>query len=110
MGYSVAAFENMSLISERSDLEYRAALIVDAKENLGRTATELLQVGTDLDPDSPVVKKLEQRKERLHLIEKKLDLQLERIKKRLSEIDIARQSAAQMMQKNIKESFSFCSN
>ena len=58
MGYAVAAMEAMSLNAERLDLEYKVQLIADAKMNLGKTISDLLQVGTDLEPDSPVVKKL----------------------------------------------------
>lgn len=107
MGYAVAAMEAMSLNAERLDLEYKVQLIADAKMNLGKTISDLLQVGTDLEPDSPVVKKLEQRKERLHMLEKKLDMQMEQYKQRLKAIDIAYQSCEQMMQKNLQKSFSF---
>ena len=107
MGYAVAAMEAMSLNAERLDLEYKVQLIADAKMNLGKTISDLLQVGTDLEPDSPVVKKLEQRKERLHMLEKKLDMQMEQYKQRLRAIDIAYQSCEQMMQKNLQKSFSF---
>ncbi len=107
MGYAIAAMDSMSLNAERLDLEYRMQLIADAKMNLGRTVADLLQVGTDLEPDSPVVKKLEQRKERLHLLEKKLDMQMEQYRQRLKAIDVAAQSAEQMMQKNVQKAFSY---
>lgn len=109
MGYTIAAMEAMSLNAERLDLEYKVQLISDAKMNLGKTISDLLQVGTDLEPDSPVVKKLEQRKERLHLLEKKLDLQMEQYKQRLRAIDVAYQSCEQMMQKNVQKAFGFSS-
>lgn len=107
MGYAIAAMESISLNAERLDLEYKLQLIADAKMNLGKTISDLMDVGTDLEPDSPVVKKLEQRKERLHLLEKKLDLQMEQYKQRLKAIDVAYQSAEQMMQKNVQRAFAF---
>lgn len=107
MGYSIAAMESMSLNAERLDLEYKLQLISDAKMNLSRTISDLLQVGTDLEPDSPVVKKLEQRKERLHLLEKKLDMQMEQYRQRLKAIEISARSCEQMMQKNLEKTFSY---
>ena len=107
MGYAIAAMESLSLNAERLDLEYKLQLISDAKMSLGKTLSDLLQVGTDLEPDSPVVKKLEQRKERLHLLEKKLDLQMEQYKQRLQAIEMSQRSCDQMMQKNVQKSFSY---
>ena len=107
MGMATSQLRLMHLLLYRLDLEYKVQLIADAKMNLGRTISDLLQVGTDLEPDSPVVKKLEQRKERLHLLEKKLDMQMEQYKQRLRAIDVAYQSCEQMMQKNVQKAFSF---
>ncbi len=107
MGYAVATIRLMQLNAERLDLEYKVQLIADAKMNLGRTITDLVNVGTDLEPDSPVVKKLEQRKERLYLLEKKLDMQMEQYKTRLKAIETEYQSCEQMIDKNIQRTFKY---
>lgn len=107
MGYAVATIRLMYLNAQRLDLEYKLQLIADAKMNLSRTVTDLMNVGTDLDPDSPVVKKLEQRKERLYLLEKKLDMQMEQYKLRLKAIEAEEQSCRQMIDNNVKRSFSY---
>lgn len=107
MGYAVATIRMMYLNAQRLDLEYKIQLIADAKMNLSRTVTDLMNVGTDLEPDSPVVKKLEQRKERLYLLEKKLDMQLAAYRTRLKVIETEQQSCEQMIQNNIQRSFRY---
>jgi len=107
MGLAAATIRLMQLNMERLDLEYKVQLISDAKMNLARTITDLVNVGTDLEPDSPVVKKLEQRKERLYLLEKKLDMQMSQYNIRLKMIEQETQSCQQMIDKNIQRSFRY---
>lgn len=107
MGYAVATIRLMYLNAQRLDLEYKVQLISDAKMNLSRTITDLMNVGTDLEPDSPVVKKLEQRKERLYLLEKKLDQQMEQYKIRLRAIEAEQQGCEEMINKNVQRSFKY---
>ena len=59
------------------DLEYKINLINETKLNLTNSMTELVNVGSDLDPSNPMVKQLQARKEKLHQLEKKLDMQLQ---------------------------------
>ncbi len=107
MGYAVATVRMMYLNAQRLDLEYKIQLISDAKMQLSRTVTDLMNAGTDLESDSPIVKKLEQRKERLYLLEKKLDMQLEQYKTRLKAIEVEQQSCDQMLEKNLQRSFRY---
>ena len=107
MGYAIAAVRLMHLHAQRLDLEYKLQLIADSKMNLGKTMTDLINVGTDLDPDSPVVKKLAERKERLYLLEKKLDMLMEQYKQRLQAVSTEIQSCEKMMQQNLQRSFSY---
>jgi hypothetical protein len=76
MGIVSSTVTQQQLIAYQSDLERDILAINQAKLNLSSSMTDLLNAGTDLDPDNPMVKQLEQRKERLHLLEKNLDMQL----------------------------------
>ena len=107
MGLAVALIRMTQLKLEQMDLEYKVMLISDAKMNIGRTITDLINVGTDMSPDSPIVKKLEQRKERLHLLEKKLDIQMAQYQLRLKCIEQEQQSCMHMIDKNIQRSFKY---
>ena len=97
----------MYLNAYRLDLEYKIQLITEAKMNLSKTCTDLINVGTDLSSDDPVVKMLEARKERLNQMEKKLDMQLQQYQNKLKMIDTEYSSCESMLQKNIERSFKY---
>ena len=87
MGLVAATVTKHYLIAYRNELEYKMTLIRQSKLSLAEAANELLNVGSDLDPESPMVKQLEQRKERLNLLEKKLDMQMEDYKVKLEMVE-----------------------
>ncbi|MBR2525011.1 hypothetical protein IKE67_00955 [bacterium] len=87
MGVLTSSLRMFTLQSQRSDLTYKIDLISQAKANLTAQNAQLINAGTDLSADSPVLKQLEARKERLHLLEKKLDQQLLQYQTQLSMID-----------------------
>jgi hypothetical protein len=87
MGLIAASVTKQYLIAYRNELEYKMTLIRQAKLGLSQSVTELLNVGTDMDPESPMVKQLEQRKERLNLLEKKLEMQLDEYEVQLKMVE-----------------------
>ncbi len=87
MGVLTSSLRMFTLQSQRSDLTYKIDLISQAKADLANQNAQLVNAGTDLSADSPVLKQLEARKERLHLLEKKLDQQLLHYQTQLSMID-----------------------
>ena len=107
MGLATSTMRLMYLNAYRLDLEYKIQLITEAKMNLSRTVTDLLNVGTDLDSDDTIVKKLEARKERLNIMEKKLDMQLQEYQHKLKMIDEEMNSCQGLIDKNIKMSFKY---
>ena len=107
MGMATSQLRLMYLNAYRLDLEYKIQLITDAKMNLSKTCTDLINVGTDLSSDDPVVKMLEARKERLNQMEKKLDMQLQQYQNKLKMIDTEYSSCESMLQKNIERSFKY---
>ena len=107
MGMATSQLRLMYLNAYRLDLEYKVQLITEAKMNLSKTCTDLLNVGTDLDADDPLVKKLEARKERLNVMEKQLDMKMEQYKQKLQMIETEYSSCEQMLQKNIERSFKY---
>ena len=107
MGMATSQLRLMYFNAYRLDLEYKIQLITEAKMNLSKTCTDLLNVGTDLDADDPMVKKLEARKERLNVMEKKLDMQMQQYQNKLKMIDTEYSSCENMLQKNIERSFKY---
>ena len=92
------------LIAYKNELEYKVSLIQQAKLGLSHSVDDLLNAGSDLDPDNPMVKQLEQRRKRLNELEKQLDMQLEHYQTQLKLIDGNMQFADQMIDSGIKAS------
>lgn len=107
MGLATSQLRLMQLMLHRMDLQYKVQLISEAKMNLSKTCTDLLNVGTDLDSDDPMLKKLEARKERLNMMEKKLDTQMAQYNTRLDMINAEYDACKGMLDKNIERSFKY---
>jgi len=107
MGLIAAAIRTQYLLAYRHDLEYKIMLIVQAKTGLQSSTSDLLHAGTDLDPNNPIIKQLEQRKERLNLLEKKLDMEMASYQAQLKEVEVELESSRAMFESNIKSSFSY---
>lgn len=105
MGLITATIRKTQLNSYRLDLEYRMGLISASKLNLSQTVNDLLSVASDLDADSPEARALEKRKERLYLVEKKLDEQMQRYETQLKMVEAELQTCDQMIDKNIQYSY-----
>ena len=87
MGLLAATVTKQYLIAYKNDIEYKKSLILQSKMNLSQASGDLLHAGTDLDPENPVIKQLEERKARLNLLEKKLDMELNEYDEKLQMID-----------------------
>ncbi len=105
MGLLIAQLRQAQINSYRSDLEYRIQLISTTKLDLSAQINDLVGLGSDLDPDSPEMKALEKKKERLYQAEKALDQQLQRYQNQLQMIDAEEQSVKQQIQSSIQRSF-----
>lgn len=76
MGLLEATYTKQQLIAQKHDIERDMNQIRSAKRGLTDANKDLIQAGTDMDSDNPVVRQLEERKARLDLLEKKLDMQM----------------------------------
>ncbi len=96
------------LASEKFDLEYKIQLITQAQMNMSQSVQDLMQIGNDYtDPNSPVVKMLNQRQAKLQMLEKKLSLQMAQYQARLKMVETELESAKQMREKNIQSAFRY---
>ena len=107
MGLLTASMRMFTLNSQRLDLEYKIQLVTQAKADLTAQDAQLVNAGTDLSADSPVLKQLEARKERLHLLEKKLDQQLMQYQSQLKMVEAELQSSKDAVSKAIERSFNY---
>lgn len=90
----------------RNDLEFKIQTIMQTKIQLADSVNSLMDVGTDMDPESPTLKILEQRRQKLLLVEKKLDASLQRYQTQLKSTEASIQGLKKTVDKNIKLSFS----
>lgn len=107
MGLLVSQIRVMYLQQARLDLEYKIQLITQTKMGLAASVNDLMQVGNDFDPESPTTKLLQQRQQKLKVLDQKLDQQLAQYQTRLKMIDTEYESAVNMRDKNIERSFSY---
>ena len=87
MGIVTQSIGSQQYLAQKADLEYKINQINQAKLSLTNSLNELMNVGTDLDPDSLELKQLEARKERLHQFEKQLDMKLHEYQMQLSLVE-----------------------
>ncbi len=87
MGVVVASYTKQELLARKHDIEDDMIEIRQAKLGLTDAGKDLIHAGTDMDPENPVIKQLQERKTRLALLEKKLDMQLDDYEVKLAMIN-----------------------
>lgn len=102
MGLILGQTTKEQLIGYKNQLEAKKMSIMQAKMTLSESVSDLANVGNDMDPESPVVKQLEQRKQRLNLLEKELDKQMEEIEVRLKMVEGNIKAADEMINSALK--------
>jgi len=106
MGLLVAQMRLAQINEYRSDLEYKIRLVSSTKLDLSNQINDLVGFGSDMNPDSPEMKALKKKEERLHTVEKALDQQLQRYQTQLQMVEAEEQSVKQSLQNAIQRSFS----
>ena len=107
MGLITSSFRMMYLTAYKLSLESKIQWIATAKMELVASSDEILALGNDLDPENPAVKQMEARRDKLALLEKKLDIQMQEYQTRLKMVETELQSSSQAVDSAIKSSFSY---
>lgn len=97
----------MTLKMGMLDLNHKIALCSEEKTRLASQEMSLVDAGTDLDPNSPVYKQLQARRDRLHLLEKQIDAKMLKYQNQLKMMETQYQSYQQRFEKDVKESSRF---
>jgi len=106
MGVLVAQMRLAQINSFRSDLNYQITLISATKQDLITQVNDLVGLGSSMESDSPEMKALEKKRERLQQAEKALDQILQRYQTQLQMLDAEEQSVRQMLQSSIQRMYS----
>ncbi|MBQ7125838.1 hypothetical protein IJO12_02005 [bacterium] len=107
MGLITSSYRTMYLTAYRYSLETKIQWIATAKMELVASSDEILALGNDLDPESPAVKQLEARRDKLNVLEKRLDMQMEEYQNRLNMVNAELESAKSAVDASIERSFSY---
>ena len=107
MGLITSSFRMMYLTAYQLTLETKIQWISTAKLELTTSASEIMSLGNDLEPDNPAIKQLEARRDKLAVLEKKLDLQMQEYQNRLQMVNKELESCRTAVSSAIDRSFSY---
>lgn len=102
MGLIASTMRLLTLTAYKNQLEMRVQGVTENLVGLQSQIDELVQIGADLDPDSDALKELKVKKERLNLIEKKLEMMQKQFQAKLEAVNQEIQSCQQMLSGNIQ--------
>ncbi len=82
-------------------------LISESKMEMSKSITDIMSVGTDLDPDSPIIKSMKARRDKMKLIEQELDQKMEQYKIKLKAVETEIESAQKIIDNGIQRTFNY---
>ena len=107
MSVIVDSMRMQYLSNVKMDLEYKIQLVTQSRMGLTQASSDLMQVGTDYSPDSPVVKQLNQRQAKLKALEQKLEQQMVQYQSRLQMVTTELESCRSRLYQSIGQSFRY---
>lgn len=107
MGLITSTYRMMYLTAYQLTLETKIQWISTAKMELMTSHDEIMSLGNDLEPDNPAVKQLEARRDKLAVLEKKLDMQMKDYQTRLQAVQTELKSCEDATKNAIDRSFSY---
>ena len=107
MGLIASSFRMMYLTAYQISLESKIQWIASAKMELVASSDEIMALGNDLDPENPAVKQMEARRDKLTVLEKKLDLQMQEYQSRLKMVEAELDSTKTAVGNAIDRSFKY---
>ena len=107
MGLITSTYRMMYLTAYQLTLEQKIQWIATAKMELVASSDEILGLGNDLDPENPAVKQLEARRDKLAILEKRLDIQMQEYQSRLKMVNAELESCRGAVDSAIQRSFSY---
>ncbi|MBR6099641.1 hypothetical protein IKP85_07825 [bacterium] len=107
MGFVTDSIRIRQLSGQVMDLKFKIQQITTTKMSLTGINSDLTKVGTDYDPESPVMKTLQQRQEKIKLLEEKLTMQQHAYQLQLEMAEAELASCKERLKSEIKEEFSY---
>ncbi len=107
MGVITDTIRLHQLKGESLDLQFKIQQITMTKMGLTHSCNDLIKVGTDYDPESPVMKTLQQRQQKLKLLEEKLNQEMQQYQVQLEMVEAEYKACKDRLRQNIQEEFSY---
>lgn len=107
MGLVTSQMHLVYLKQYQSVLQFDIEKITKTKLNIVSSQNQIASMSTDWDPNSPEMKVLNERAEKLKNIEAKLDAELEKKKLLLNAISTEIQSAQKFVDTDIQDTFNY---
>ena len=95
------------LRGRQMDLKFKIQQIVTEKSNLVNSGNDLMKVGTDYDPESPVMKRLQQRQAKFKILEEQLDQKMQEYQIELQMVEAEYKSCKERLAGEIQEEMSY---
>ncbi|NLF83808.1 MAG: hypothetical protein GX568_07495 [Candidatus Gastranaerophilales bacterium] len=102
MGLFSGTIQLAALQQRELDLEYKIQSLQSESARITEKAINLVKIGEELDPESPEYKKIQQRREKLHLLEKKISQDILRYQTLLKLVETQKETAQKMVDSGIK--------
>lgn len=107
MGVLTDTIRMQFLNNLRLDLEYKIQVVTQNRMELSHACDDLMAVGTDYDADNPILKTLNQRQQKLKILEQKLEQQMMQYKTKLQMVETEFEACKNRLDRNIKSAFSY---
>ena len=107
MGFVTGSIRLLYLTQLKNDLMYKIMLHTEAQRDLSDSITNLMDVGTNLDPDSPVIKTLKARREKLAQVEKEMERKMVVLQSKLKAVEAEIGEAEKLVDASAKRQFSY---
>ena len=107
MGYVTDSIRLRQLSGERRDLKFKIQQIAMTKQELSNINDDLMKPGTTYDPNSPVMKTLQERQEKIKILEDKLAQEMEDYSLKLKTVEAERSAILGRLPEEISEEFSY---
>lgn len=105
MGFAASQARYMMLTARRSDLELQLQFIQQARMQVANVTGALFNNSTNLDPENPEVKRIQQQTQSLQQVDKNLEMQSKRIEMQREAIVTEVDAVKKVLQTNIQSSF-----
>ena len=107
MSFVTGTIRLFYLTQLKNDLNYKIMLITEEKMDMGKAVTDLMGVGTDLNSDSPIIKDMKARREKLEIMSKQLDAKMVLYQSKLAAVDREIGEATKQVQEGAKNEFKY---